>query len=51
MADNNAPENIPDNPGKSIKEMSTDLFNSLKTPVFWVALGFLTCKFMDRKNK
>jgi len=27
------------------------LFDKVKSPVFWVAIGFVTCKFLDRKKK
>ncbi len=35
----------------SIKDMATTALNSVKGPVFWVAIGYFACKFMDRKKK
>lgn len=46
-----AEENVPDTGGKSIKEVATGFFNSIKTPVFWLAIGYFGCKFMDRKKR
>ena len=36
--------------GRSIKEAGLDLFNAIKTPVFWLAIGYGICKYMDRKK-
>lgn len=47
-------ENVPENSesdGKSIKTVAGDMFNNIKTPVFWFAAGYILCKFMDRKTK
>ena len=40
----------PEAMGGSLKDMATNFFDSLKGPVFWVAVGFVTCKFLDRKK-
>jgi len=48
MAEANTPV---ETEGKSIKEAGKDFFNSIKTPVFWLAIGYGICKFMDRKKK
>lgn len=28
----------------------TNMFDKVKGPVFWVALGYVVCKVMDRKK-
>lgn len=37
--------------GKSIKEAVSGFFNAIKTPVFYIAIGYVTCKFLDRKKR
>lgn len=36
---------------KSLKEMGNDVLNAVKGPVFWLTVGFLICKYIDRKKK
>lgn len=36
---------------KSIKDMAVGFYESIKGPIFWTAIGYTVCKFMDRKKK
>lgn len=33
-----------------MKESAVNIFDKVKTPVFWVAVGYVICKVMDRKK-
>lgn len=37
-------------PGGNFLSGAKGMFDNLKTPVFWVAIGFVICKVMDRKK-
>ena len=34
----------------SAKEGIKSVFDSIKTPVFWLAVGYIACKVLDRKK-
>lgn len=36
--------------GKSLKEIGGEVFDAVKGPVFWIAVGYIACKYMDRKK-
>jgi hypothetical protein len=48
------PEEVPkangEENGKSLKEAGAAIFDAIKGPVFWIAVGYGVCKYMDRKK-
>lgn len=36
---------------KSLKQMGQDALNTVKGPIFWVAVGYIICKWTDRKKR
>jgi hypothetical protein len=37
-------------PGTTLTETLNSGLNKIKGPVFWFAIGFALCKYMDRKK-
>ncbi len=48
---NNTQPEVAGQESKSLKEMSQGFFDSLKGPVLWIAIGYMACKFFDRKKR
>ena len=51
MENNEKPEVVGAESGRSLKEIASGALDSVKGPVFWLAVGFFACKFMDRRKK